>query len=218
MIIFTVVFGRFAGMQANTGGIPYPIFTYVALLPWTFFANTLTTSGNSMVKSANLITKVYFPRLLIPFSTVVTGFLDLAIAFVVLLAMMLFYGVAFSPAMLLVPVLAILAALSAMGFGVWLAALNVEYRDFAYVIPFLVQVWMYATPVAYPYSIVPVRWRVLYAINPMVGVVEGFRWAVLGGTAFPATELALSVCVVVLMLCSGLAYFRRMERTFADVV
>jgi lipopolysaccharide transport system permease protein len=218
MTIFTVVFGRFAGMQADTGGVPYPIFTYTALLPWTFFANTVTAAGNSMVKSANLITKVYFPRLLVPLSTVVTGILDFGIAFVVLLGMMVYFKVAFSVALLIVPLLALLTALCALGVGVWLSALNVEYRDFAYVIPFLVQVWMYATPVAYPYSLVPEQWRMLYSINPMVGVVEGFRWAVLGQTPFPSMELAMSLAVVSLTLGSGLVYFRYMERTFADVV
>lgn len=218
MVVFSVIFGHFAGFSSRTAGVPYPVFTYVALLPWTYFAGTLGRTGNSMVASANLITKVYFPRLVIPLSSVVAGLVDLAIAFVVLLGMMVFYRIIPTWGALLLPLLVLLATLASLGVGLWLAALNVEYRDIGYVIPFLAQIWMYVTPVAYPASVIPERWQTLYALNPMMGVVQGFRWALLGGMPFPAFPLAMSVLFVGLFLITGLFYFRRMERTFADVV
>ena len=218
MVVFTVLFGRLAGFSSETGGVPYPIFTYAALLPWTYFSGTLGRTGNSMVASANLVTKVYFPRLVIPMSSVIAGLVDLAIAFLVLLGMMVFYRILPTWGVFLLPPLVLLVTLTALGVGLWLAALNVEYRDVGYIIPFLAQVWMYVTPVAYPASVIPERWQPIYALNPMVGVVEGFRWSLLGGMPFPAYALAVSVLFTGLLLVTGLFYFRRMERTFADVV
>jgi lipopolysaccharide transport system permease protein len=218
MVVFSVIFGQLAGFASQTNGVPYPVFTYVALLPWTYFSGTLGRTGNSMVASANLITKVYFPRLVIPLSSVVAGLVDLGIAFVVLLGLMAFYRLMPTWGALLLPLLVLLATLAALGVGLWLAALNVEYRDVGYVIPFLAQIWMYLTPVAYPASVIPERWQAIYALNPMVGVVQGFRWALLGEMPFPAYPLAMSVVFVTLFLVTGLFYFRRMERTFADIV
>ena len=218
MVIFTLIFGRLAGFSADTGGVPYPVFTYVALLPWTYFANTIGKAGNSLVDSAQLVTKVYFPRVLLPLSTAVSGLVDLAIAFVVLVGLMLFYRIGLTWAALALPLFVLLATVSALGVGLWLAALNVEYRDIRYVIPFLTQIWMYSTPVAYPISVIPAKWLWLYELNPMVGVVEGFRWALLGNSQFPGRSLAVSTVFVSVVLVTGLFYFRRMERTFADVV
>jgi len=218
MVVFTVVFGRLAGFSENTSGVPYPVFTFVALLPWIYFAGTISKAGNSLVDSSHLITKVYFPRLLIPLSSAVGGLVDLAIAFLVLVGMMLFYGTAPTWGVLALPFFVLLATAAALGVGLWLAALNVEYRDVRHVIPFLVQFWMYVSPVGYPTSIIPDRWQALYALNPIVGVVEGFRWALLGTMPFPVWPLAVSSGVVLTLLVTGLFYFRRMERTFADVV
>jgi lipopolysaccharide transport system permease protein len=218
MVLFTVIFGRLAGFAKDTSGVPYPVFTYVALLPWTYFSGTITNAGNSLVANASLITKVYFPRLLIPLSTAMTGLVDLGIAFIVLIGMMFYYGTAPTWGVLALPLFVLLATGAALGVGLWLSALNVEYRDVKHVIPFLVQVWLYLSPVAYPVGTIPAQWQALYAVNPMVGVVEGFRWALLGKSAFPSTSLAIGTSVVVLLLVSGLFYFRRMERSFADVV
>jgi lipopolysaccharide transport system permease protein len=218
MVLFTVIFGRLAGFAKETNGVPYPVFTYVALLPWTYFAGTITNAGNSLVASASLITKVYFPRLLIPLSTAVTGLVDLGIAFVVLIAMMVYYGTAPTWGVLALPLFVLLATGAALGVGLWLSALNVEYRDVKHVIPFLVQVWMYLSPVAYPVGTIPAQWQTLYSMNPMVGVVEGFRWALLGKTSFPLASLVIGTGVVGVVLISGLFYFRRTERIFADVV
>ena len=218
MIIFSAIFGGLAGFAKDTQGIPYPVFTYVALLPWTFFAGTITRASQSMVASSSLITKVYFPRLIIPFSSVVTGLVDFAVAFVVLLGMLVFYRVMPTWGVLAVPLLLLLAMLCSLGVGLWLGALNVEYRDVGYVVPFLVQIWMYVSPVAYPASVVPGKYQFAYALNPMYGVVEGFRWAFFAGHPFPALALGMSVAVTAVLMISGLYYFRHMERTFADVV
>jgi lipopolysaccharide transport system permease protein len=215
MVVFSVFFGRLAKLPSE--GVPYPIFTYCALVPWTYFATALTQSSNSLVDQARLITKVYFPRLLVPAAAVVGGLVDLAISFVVLLGMLLYYGIVPGPAVLLLPLFALLAALTALATGLWLSALNVQYRDVRYTIPFLVQFWLFVTPVAYTATLVPERWRTLYALNPMTGVVEGFRWALLGRREAPGPMLAASVASVVLLLIGGLFYFRRMERRFADV-
>lgn len=218
MIVFSLVFGRLAGLGADTGGIPYPVFSFAALLPWTYFAATVTRASGVLVDSASLVTKVYFPRLLLPLSSTVSGVVDLGIAFIVLIGLMLFYGLVPTWGVLMIPLFVLLAAGAALGVGLWLAALNVEYRDVRFLTPFLVQTWMYLTPVVYPISRVPARFQALYAVNPMVGVVEGFRWALFGQTHFPAAALAISVAITVPMIISGLFFFRRMERMFADVV
>ncbi len=215
MVAFSLFFGQLAKIPSD--GVPYPIFSFTALLPWSFFAYALGQSSNSLVGSANLISKVYFPRLVIPISSVLSGALDFAIAFVVLLGMMLYFGIAPTAAVVLLPVFLLLALVTALGVGLWLSALNVEYRDVRYTVPFLTQFWLFATPVAYPSSLLSEPWRTLYGLNPMVGVVEGFRWAMLG-TAPPGPMLGVSAVVSVALLISGAFYFRRMERTFADVV
>jgi lipopolysaccharide transport system permease protein len=215
MVVFSIFFGRLA--QVPSDGIPYPIFAYCALVPWSYFAGALDRAGNSLVGSANLITKVYFPRLAIPISAVLAGLLDLAIAFVVLLGMMFYYGIVPTAAVLTLPLFLLLAIATALALGLWLSALNVQYRDVRYTIPFLTQLWLFATPIAYSSSLVPEQWRALYGLNPMAGVVEGFRWALLGKEP-PGPLLAVSVIVVLLLLIGGLYYFRRMEKTFADVV
>lgn len=216
MVVFSVFFGRLAKLPSE--GVPYPVFTYCALVPWTYFATALTQSSNSLVDHARLITKVYFPRLLVPAAAVIAGLIDLAIAFVVLIGMLLYYGVVPTPAVLLLPLFALLASLTALAVGLWLSALNVQYRDVKYTIPFLVQVWLFVTPVAYSSTLVPERWRPLYALNPMTGVVEGFRWALLGHRDPPGMMLLASVVSVLVLLTGGVFYFRRMERRFADVV
>ena len=216
MVVFSVFFGKLAKVPSE--GIPYPIFAYCALLPWHYFAEVISRSSNSLVGSANLITKVYFPRLVIPLSSALSPVVDFAIAFVVLTGMMLYYGMRPPAAIVWLPLFLLLALVTALGVGLWLSALNVQYRDVRYTIPFLIQFWLFATPVAYSSSLVPERWRALYGLNPMAGVVEGFRWALLGTGQTPGPMLAVSVAVVLLVLVSGAFYFRRMEKTFADVV
>jgi lipopolysaccharide transport system permease protein len=216
MIVFSIFFGRLAGVPSD--GIPYPIFAYVALVPWTFFANALTQGSNSLVQQERIITKVYFPRILIPLSAVLSGLVDLGIAFIVLVILLLAYGIVPSVAIVTLPVFVLLALLTALAVSLWLSALNVEYRDVRYVVPFLVQFWLFTTPIAYPSSIVPEQWRALYGLNPMAGVVEGFRWALVGGVEPPGLLLVASVAAVCALLASGLYYFRRVERTFADIV
>jgi len=215
MVVFSIFFGTLARVPSD--GLPYPIFAYSALLPWSYFAGSLDRAGNSLVGSANLITKVYFPRLAIPISAVLAGLVDFGIAFVVLLGMMFYYRIYPTVAILTLPLFLLLAFATALAVGLWLSALNVQYRDVRYTIPFLTQFWLFATPIAYPSSLVPEQWRALYGLNPMAGVVEGFRWALLG-KAPPGPLLAVSVTVVILLLIGGLYYFRRMEKTFADVV
>ena len=216
MVVFSIFFGRLAKMPSD--GIPYPIFAYCALVPWSYFAGALDRAGNSLVGSANLITKVYLPRLVVPLSATMAGLLDFAIAFVVLIAMMIFYGITPTSAVWALPFFLLLALATSLGVGLWLSALNVQYRDVRYTIPFLTQFWLFASPVAYPSSLVPEQWRVLYGLNPMAGVIEGFRWALLGKGSGPGPMLAVSVLVTVVLLVSGAYYFRRMEKTFADVV
>jgi lipopolysaccharide transport system permease protein len=215
MVVFSLFFGHLAKIPSD--GVPYPLFSYAALLPWTYFAFALGGASNSLVGSANLISKVYFPRLVIPISSVLAGLLDFAIAFVVLIALMLWYGAYPTPAIALLPFFLLLSLVTALGVGLWLSALNVQYRDVRYVIPFLTQAWLFLTPVAYPSSLLDEPWRTLYGLNPMVGVVEGFRWALLG-TNPPGPMIAVSALVSVILLMTGALYFRRMERTFADVV
>ncbi len=216
MVVFSVFFGSLAKIPSD--GIPYPIFVYCALLPWQLFAYALTQSSNSLVANQNLITKVYFPRLIAPMSSVLAGLMDFAIAFVILIGMMLFYGIRPTLAILTLPFFVFFAIAAALAVGLWLSALNVQYRDVAYTIPFLTQFWLFATPIAYPSSLVPEQWRALYGLNPMAGVVEGFRWALLGSNTPSVGLLLVSVVVVVLLFISGLYYFRRMEKTYADVV
>jgi lipopolysaccharide transport system permease protein len=215
MLVFTVFFGRLAKVPSD--GIPYPVFVYAALLPWQLFAFALTESANSLVGNQNLIKKVYFPRLVVPLASVLAGLVDFGIAFLVLLALMLYYGIVPTFAIAVLPLFLLLAVATALSVGLWLSALNVQFRDVRYTIPFLTQFWMFATPVAYPSSLVPERWRAWYGLNPMAGVVEGFRWALLGKSGSPGPLLWVSGLVVVLLLIGGLAYFRRVEATFADV-
>ena len=216
MGIFSIIFGGLAKLPSD--GAPYPIFTFTALLPWQLFAFALTQSSNSLVGSQNLVNKVYFPRLVVPFSSVLAGLMDFAIAFIVLIAMLAFYGIGLTPAILLLPFFLLLALASALAIGLWLSALNVEYRDIRYVIPFLTQFWMYATPIAYSSSLIPEKWRWLYSLNPMTGVVEGFRWAVLGKSSLDTSSLAISTLAVAVLFLGGLYYFKRMESTFADII
>jgi len=216
MVIFSVIFGKLAGLPSD--GVPYPIFTYTALVPWIFFSNALTQAGNSLVEHERMITKIYFPRLLLPFAAVLSGLLDFFIAFIILIIMMLFYGRTPTLAILVVPFFIVMAALTAFAVSIWLAALNVQYRDVRYVIPFLVQFWLFATPVAYPSSLIPEAWRALYGLNPMAGVVDGFRWALLGSAPASPLMMGVSLLVILAVLTGGLFYFRRMEDTFADVV
>jgi homopolymeric O-antigen transport system permease protein len=216
MLVFSLFFGRLAGVPSD--GIPYPIFTFCALLPWQLFAHALTESSNSLVANERLITKVYFPRLVVPIAAVLGGLVDFAIAFVILLGMMAYYGIVPGWSIIALPGLILFAIMTALAVGLWLSALNVQYRDVRYTINFLIQVWLFATPVAYPSSIVPEAWRPLYGLNPMAGVVEGFRWALLGKAQPPGALLAVSVGVVIMLLVGGLYYFRRMEQEFADVV
>jgi lipopolysaccharide transport system permease protein len=220
MVVFAYLFGELLNVPSN--GLPYPIFTYAALLPWNYFAGALTRSSTSLVGSANLITKVYFPRLIVPFSAVVSGLLDFAVAFGVLIGLVFYYRIALTPALFLLPLLVLLATLTALAFGLWLSALNVRYRDINYLVPFLVQIWMYVTPVIYGTGLIPEQFQVLLAVNPMTIVVEGFRWVLLGPAALsfqmPGWMYAVSVSVLMVVLVGGLVYFRITERTFADVV
>ena len=216
MLVFSVFFGYLGKIPSD--GIPYPIFTFCALLPWQLFAYSLAESANSLVANQNLITKVYFPRIIIPMAATLAGLVDFAIAFVILLGMMVFYHIPLTPAILTVPVFVALALITAVGAGLWLSALNVEYRDVRYTIPFLTQAWMFLTPIAYPSSLIPGVWRTLYGLNPLAGVVEGFRWALLG-LAEPAWGmLGVSSLIAVGMLVSGAYYFKRMESSFADKI
>jgi lipopolysaccharide transport system permease protein len=216
MVVFSLFFGKLAKMDSY--GLPYPVFYYSALLPWMYFANALQNATSVVVDQQRVITKVYFPRLILPLSAVVAGLLDFAIAFVVFLGMMAYYRIMPGLAILLFPCFLLLAIVTALGVGLWLSALNAIYRDVRYVIPFLVQFWLFASPVAYPSSLVPERWRWLYGLNPMAGVIEGFRWALTGHGQPPDIMLAVSTGAVLLLLGGGLAFFHRMEGTIADVV
>jgi lipopolysaccharide transport system permease protein len=216
MVVFSLFFGKLAKVPSD--GIPYPIFAYTALVPWTFFANGLSQSSNSLVGNANLIKKVYFPRLVIPVSSVIGGAVDFVLAFIVLVGMMLVYGIFPTTNIVWLPLLLLLTLVSALGVGLWLSAMNVQFRDVRYTVPFLTQFWLFATPIAYPSSLLSEPWRTLYGINPMVGVVEGFRWALLGADTAPGPIIAVSALVALALLVGGVFYFRRMEKTFADVV
>jgi lipopolysaccharide transport system permease protein len=216
MIVFSLFFGKLAKVPSD--GIPYPIFSFAALVPWTFFANGLSQSSNSLVSSANLIKKIYFPRLVVPISGVISGVVDFVLAFIVLLGMMLYYGIVPTINAVWLPLLLLLALTTSLGVGLWLSAMNVEFRDVRYTVPFLTQFWMFATPIAYPSSLLSEPWRTLYGLNPMVGVVEGFRWALLGTNTAPGSMIIISSLAALVILVGGAFYFRRMERTFADVV
>jgi len=216
MVIFTVIFGHFAKIPSD--GLPYPIFAYTGLLPWTYFASALSRSSSSVVAEAHLISKVYFPRAVLPLAGTVSGIIDFAVAFPLLLGMMIWYGIMPAWGLLALPLFLLLALATALAVGLWCSALNVRYRDVGYTIPFLTQCWMYASPVAYPVSLVPENWRFVYSLNPMAGVVEGFRWALLGKQGPDFGVMAVSAVVVAVLLVSGLVFFKQMERTFVDVV
>jgi lipopolysaccharide transport system permease protein len=216
MVVFSLFFGKLAKVPSD--GIPYPIFAYAALVPWTFFASGLGKSSNSLVGNSYLIKKVYFPRLVAPISSVFSGAIDFAIAFVVLLIMMAYYHIYPSLNVLWLPFLLLLALVTSLGVGLWLSAMNVQFRDVGYLVPFLTQFWLFATPIAYPSSLLSEPWRTIYAINPMVGVVEGFRWALLRTDTAPGPIIIVSTIAAIALLISGAYYFRRMEKTFADVV
>jgi lipopolysaccharide transport system permease protein len=215
MLIFSLFFGKLAGIPSD--GIPYPLFVYAGILPWIFFSNALNKSGNSLVSNSNLITKVYFPRMIIPIATVAAGLLDFLIAFVFLVILMFYYGVGVSANLLMLPVLVVLTSLLAIGVGMYTSALNVKYRDIGQILPFLVQLWMFATPIIYPASIVPEQWRWLLSINPLAGLIEGYR-ASFFGTPFDWFALAISAVITFGILIYAAYTFRKMERGFADVI
>jgi len=216
MVVFSVFFGGLAKVPSDE--LPYPIFSYAALVPWQFFSNGLVQSANSLVASSNLIKKVYFPRFVIPISAVLSGVVDFAIAFVVLLGMMIFYGITPTKDIVWLPLLLLLALVTSLGVGLWLTAMNVQFRDVRYAVSFIEKAWMFATPIAYPSSLLEEPWRTLYGLNPMAGVVEGFRWALLGTDTAPGPIILVSSLVSIALLISGAFYFRRMEKSFADVV
>jgi lipopolysaccharide transport system permease protein len=216
ILIFTVVFSHFARIASD--GIPYPVFAYTGLLPWSYFASAVGRAGSSLLSDAQLLEKVYFPRPIIPLSSVVSPLVDFLFGFILLLGMVVLYGYVPSIGVVALPLFLLLAAVTALAVGLWLAPLNVRYRDVGHTLPFLIQIWMYASPVIYPVSAVPEKWKLLYSLNPMVGVIEGFRWALLGNAVPDYTAIAASVLVVIVLLFGGMVYFRRMERTFADVV
>ncbi len=216
MLVFSLFFGRLGNIPSD--GVPYPVFSYAALLPWHYFATALAASSDSLVGNSNLLSKVYFPRLVIPLASVLPPAIDFGIAFLVLLGMMLFYGITPTWNVIWLPLFLLLALVTALGVGLWLSALNVQYRDVRYTIPFLTQFWLFASPVAYPSSMVPEAWRPLYGLNPMAGVIEGFRWALLGTGTGPGLLMVVSVIAALALLVSGAFYFRRMEKSFADVV
>jgi lipopolysaccharide transport system permease protein len=216
MVIFSLFFGGLAHVPSDN--IPYPIFSYAALVPWTFFANGLGQSTNILIGESNLIKKIYFPRLVLPVAAILSGSVDFSLAFIVLLGMILFYGLIPTMAVIWLPFLLLLALISALGFGLWLSALNVQFRDIRYAVPFMIQAWMFATPIAYPSSLLSEPWHTIYGVNPMAGVVEGFRWALLGTQTAPGPMIIVSTLMALGILISGVFYFRRMEDTFADVV
>ncbi|TXG84005.1 MAG: ABC transporter permease [Thermomicrobiales bacterium] len=216
MLVFSLFFGNLAKMPSD--GIPYPIFAFSALVPWTFFSNGLTQSGNSLIQSAGMLKKVYFPRLIVPISSILSGVVDFLFAFLVLIGLMFWYGIVPTANVVWLPFLLLLAFGTALGVGLWLSAMNVQFRDVRYTIPFLAQFWLFATPIAYPSSLLSEPWRTIYGINPMVGVVEGFRWALLGTATAPGPLIIVSALTMLTILITGMFYFRRMESTFADVV
>ena len=218
MVVFTVIFGRIAKLPSN-GSTPYALLVFAAMLPWSFFSNALSESSNSLINNANLIGKVYFPRLIIPAATMVTAFIEFLISFLILIGMFIYYQFASSWHMLLLPLFIIMALLASLGPGLWITALNVKYRDFQYVIPFVVQFGLYVSPVGFSSNIVPEQWRLLYSLNPMVGVIDGFRWCLLGGeNAIYLPGFLLSLAIITFFLWFGVTRFRKMEKTFADLI
>jgi lipopolysaccharide transport system permease protein len=216
MVIFTMIFGNFAKIPSD--GLPYAIFSYTALLPWNYFAQAIARSGDSLVGDANLIKKVYFPRLIIPLAAVSSPLVDFCVSFFVLLAMLAWFGIVPGWGVLVLPFLLVLAFMTALAVGLWLSPLNARYRDIRYAIPFLIQLWMYASPVVYSVSIVPEQWRPIFSLNPLAGVIEGFRWALLGKGDPAIGTIMISACTVLLLLLGGMLFFKRMERYFADVL
>ena len=216
MVIFSLFFGRLANIPSDD--VPYPLFSFAALVPWTFFANALTQASNSLVLSGNMLKKIYFPRLALPIATVLAGVVDFVLAFIVLLGIMLYYGLVPTVNIIWLPFFALLALVTSIGVSLWLAAMNVQFRDVRYTIPFLTQAWLFVTPIAYPSSLLPERLRIAYGLNPMAGVVEGFRWALLGTDTAPGPMMIVSSVVALILLIGGAFYFRRMEQSFADVV
>ncbi len=216
MVIFSIFFGNLAKVPSD--GVPYPIFSYTALVPWILFSKALQDASRSLVANSHMITKVYFPRMILPLSSIMAGVVDFLIAFVVLLGMMVFFNIFPTVNVWVLPLFLLLALVTAVGVGLWLSALNVLFRDINYILPFLTQFWMYLTPVAYPSSMIPAEWQVIYALNPMTGVVEGFRWALLGTGQPPGIMTLVSSITAVVLLISGMFYFKRMERLFADMV
>ena len=216
MVVFSLFFGRLAKVPSD--GLPYPIFSYAALVPWTFFATALTQASNSLVQNANMVKKIYFPRLTMPTATVLASVVDFALAFAVLLGMMLFYGLVPTIHIIWLPLFLLLALVTSLGVSLWLSAMNVQFRDVQYTIPFLTQAWLFVTPIAYPSSLLPEPWRTLYGLNPMAGVVEGFRWALLGTNTAPGAMMIVSALVSLTLFVTGALYFRRMEQSFADVL
>jgi lipopolysaccharide transport system permease protein len=216
MVVFSIFLGRLARVPSD--GLPYPLFVYCGLVPWLYFTSSLSQASNSLIEHERMLTKVYVPRLSLPLAAVANGLVDLLLSFTVLIGMMVYYHVAPTPALAALPLFVLLAAATALGAGLWLAALNVQYRDVRFTLPFLIQFWLFSTPVVYPSSLLPEPWRTLYGINPMAGVVEGFRWALLGTTAASHSLLVVSTITVAVVLVGGLYYFRRTETTFADVV
>lgn len=215
MVVFSLFFGKLAKMPSD--GIPYPIFSYAALVPWAFFSNGLGRASNSLVSGAHLIKKVYFPRLCLPIASVLSGVIDFVLAFLILMGMVFYYGIVPTANVIWLPFLLLLSFCTSLGIALWLSAMNVQFRDVQYITPFLTQLWLFATPIVYPSSLLPEHWRTFYAINPMVGVVEGFRWALLGTNTAPGPIIIVSSLVALSLLISGALYFRRMEKTFADV-
>jgi len=215
MVVFSIFFGGLAKIPSE--GIPYPLFSLAALLPWTLFAEGLTRSTMSMITNQNIMTKVYFPRLIMPFSGILSPLVDFVVAFSILILMMVYYGFAPTLNVIFLPLFIVFAVITSLSVGLWLSALNVKYRDFQYTIPFLIQIWLFASPVVYPSSLLPEKWQILYGLNPMAGVIEGFRWALLG-TNPPGAMIWVSLGVVLLLLVTGAFYFRRVEQYFADIV
>lgn len=216
MIVFSIFFGKLAGIPS--GDVPYPVFAYTALVPWTFFATAVTQASNSLVEQEAVLSKVYFPRLIVPTAAVLAGLVDVSISFVVLVGLLLAYGIVPTAAIVTLPLFVLFAAATALAVSLWLSALNVKYRDVRYTLPFIVQVWLFASPVVYPSSLVPESWRLIYGLNPMTAVIDGFRWALLGEGGAPGPEMLVSVATVIVLLAGGLLYFRGMERDLADAI
>ena len=216
MIVFSVFFGRL--IRVPSDGVPYPVFSYAALLPWQYFSTALASASQSLITDEKLVTKIYFPRLIIPLASIIPPVVDFGAAFVILIGLMIYYGIPVTGRLMLLPVLMVLAAIAALGFGLWLSATNVRYRDFRYVVPFVIQFWLFVSPVAYPSSVVPEQWRVYFGLNPMTGVIEGFRWALLNTETAPGPLILVSGLISVLILVSGAYYFRNMEKSFADII